>query len=255
LQKDPDYRMPEPVNKQDTLKLGHEDEITEKESPADMRLDLARELEEKTSSAETPAAVSLDSIPLSEFREEHFKPVNVVFVLDVSASMGSNEKFDLLKFSLLQLSDLLRPQDRITLVTYASEAKVLLPASSGQDKETIRGEIKKLRASGQTAGTTGIKLGFKEAEKSFISDGSNLVIVITDGAFNKNNGDYLSIIEKYSEKGIVFSVVGIKNLPKDEINMREAAGKGKGAYVPVFKLTDARQNLIREIRRAAFKGV
>lgn len=256
LQKDPNYSMPD---QQDSLKKPEEKPViaeVKEESPADMRLDLGQQLaQEPVTNTESPSGLSLDSIPLDEFKSEHFKPVNVVFVLDVSSSMGSNEKFDLLKFSLLQLSDLLRPEDKITLVTYATEANVLLPASSGQNKETIRSEIKKLRASGQTAGMDGIKLGFKEAEKSFISEGSNMVIVITDGAFNKNNGDYLKVIEKYKEKGIVFSVVGIKNLPKDEINMREAATKGNGAYVPVFKLADARQNLIREIRRAAFKGV
>ncbi|MCE3296354.1 MAG: hypothetical protein K0R65_2068 [Crocinitomicaceae bacterium] len=259
LQKDPSYKTRTAIILEDTLNKEEERaeiEIKVNEPKSDMRLDLAHELDQQqATSDQTPPAIALDSIPLNEFREEHFKPVNVVFVLDVSSSMGSNEKFDLLKFSLIQLSDLLRPQDRITLVTYASEAKVLLPAASGVEKETIRKEIKKLHASGQTAGTDGIKLGFREAEKSFISDGSNLVIVITDGAFNKSSGDYLKVIEKYNEKNILFSVVGIKNLPKDEISMREAADKGKGAYVPVFKLADAQQNLIREIRRVTFKGV
>ncbi len=262
LEKDPSYCMPVPVNKQDSIRKTEEKEIVvevkEEKAPTDMRLDLQRELANvaPTQSDSMPQApVDLNLIPLDNFESEHFKPVNVVFVLDVSTSMGSNEKFDLLKFSLLQLSGMLRPEDRITLVTYASEAKVLLPAASGLDKEKIHAEIKKLRASGQTAGTDGIKLGFKEAEKSFIADGSNLVIVITDGAFNKHEGDYLKVIGKYREKGYVFSVVGIKNLPKDEVNMREAATKGNGAYVPVFKLADAQQNVLREIRRVAFKGV
>jgi hypothetical protein len=47
--------------------------------------------------------------------------------------------------------------------------------------------------------------------------------------------------------------VGIKNLPKDEKNLREAATGGNGNYVPVHKLADAQENLIYEIKKQTFK--
>jgi Ca-activated chloride channel homolog len=193
------------------------------------------------------------NFPLDNFDSTYFKPINVVFVLDVSSSMGTNDKFDLLKFSLMQLSSILRKQDKISFVTYSSDASVIMETRSGVEKELVKSKISELKAFGYTAGSAGIKLGFKQASKSFIENGTNLVIVITDGAFNKNSGDYLKIIDKYQDKNIQLSVVGIKNLPKDEKNLREAASRGKGNYVPVFKLADAQENLIFEIKKQTFK--
>ena len=238
---------PAPTEIEETINQAEQHEALQKE--------LSKGLPESTVNPQekTPLA-ELDSIPLENFEADLFKPINVVFVLDVSSSMGAAGKFDLLKFSLRQLLDILRPQDKMAFVTYATEAKVLLPSISGSEKDKILSEIKKLRASGQTAGMDGIRLGFEEAEKNFIPDGTNIVIIITDGAFNKNNGNYLNLIQSYQEKNINFSVVGIKNTDRDKLNMEEAAEAGKGAYVPVFRLADAQNNVIREIKRATYKG-
>lgn len=236
--------------------------ISQEEKPIDrndeneaLQKELSKELPESLVKSEASSSLSaLDSIPLENFDPILFKSINVVFVLDVSSSMGAAGKFDLLKFSLRQLLDILRPQDKMGFVTYATHAKVLLPSISGNEKEKILSQIRRLTPSGQTAGMDGIKLGFEEAEKNFIPEGTNIVIIITDGAFNKNNGNYLELIRLYQEKNIEFSVIGIKNTDRDRLNMQEAAEAGKGAYVPVFRLADARNNVIREIKRATYKG-
>ena len=196
----------------------------------------------------------LEEIPLENFDANLFKPVNVVFVLDISNSMDANNKLTLLKQSVGSLLNIVRPEDKIALVTYASEASVIMPPSPGSSSEEVRKKVDALKSMGSTAGLDGIKLGFKQAKKAFIEGGTNLVIVITDGAFNENMGDYLSVIEKYEKQQINFSVVGIKNVAKDEANMREAAERGKGSYVPIFKVADTKENLIMEIKKRAFKG-
>ncbi|MGV3629569.1 MAG: VWA domain-containing protein [Bacteroidota bacterium] len=195
----------------------------------------------------------LEEIPLENFDATLFKAVNVVFVLDISNSMSASNKLELLKQSVSSLLDIVRSEDKIALVTYASEASVIVPPTSGSSGEEIRKKVEALHSMGSTAGVDGIKLGFKQAKKAFIEGGTNLVIVITDGAFNEHMGDYLGVIEKYERQNINFSVVGIKNSPKDETNMREAAERGKGSYVPVFKVSDTKQNLILEIKKHAFK--
>lgn len=202
---------------------------------------------------EKQSNLELSNIPFENFDEAHFKPVNVVFVLDISTSMVVGDKLELMKYSLYQLADYLRPQDKIGIVTYSSTTKLLLPSTSAQYKETIKKPVEKLKPGGNTAGGDGIKMGFSEASKSIISNGANMVIIITDGAFNKNSDDYLKAIEKYKSEGIIFSVVGIHNAPKDELKMKEAAAAGNGRYVPIFKLADAQQNLIREIRMSAYR--
>ena len=196
---------------------------------------------------------SFTDLDRDNFDPEHFKPVNVVFVLDVSSSMKQVDKIELMKYALFQLTDMLRPQDKIGIVTYASDSRVLLPSTSGADKAEIKEEVSELKAFGYTAGGEGIKLGYKEAKRAKINNGTNHVIIITDGAFNRNSDDYERYVKKYQKLGINLSVVGIKNKSVHEEDMREAAELGGGHYVPIMKLADAQHNLKQEIRVLTFK--
>jgi Ca-activated chloride channel family protein len=238
-----------------------EPEITQNDT--DVEVVLVEELEQNLENQlnnETTTAVENSSIPIelaqldkNNFDEVYFRPINIVFVLDVSASMKQVDKIELMKFSLFQLTQMLRPQDKMGIVTYATEAMVLLPSTSGSDKEKINKEVEELKASGLTAGGAGIKLGYKQCLKGYLDDGVNQIIVITDGAFNRSSDDYKKFIKKYKRKGIQMSVVGIKNKPMDEDEMKEAAEMGGGRYIPIFKLADAQNNLKEEIRFVTYK--
>lgn len=197
----------------------------------------------------------LAQLPPNSFESEHFKPVNVVFVLDVSSSMKLGEKMDLMKYSLNQLVDQLRPEDHIGLVTYSDGASVLLAPTSCTQQEAIKAKVAELKPHGMTAGGKGIKLGYKQALQQLSPDKANLVIIITDGAFNKSSDDYQKTVRKYAKKGIIFSVVGIQNRPNDQRAMEEAAEFGKGRYIPINRLSDAQYNLLQEIRIASFRGI
>lgn len=224
---------------------------TDSSEQIEVNLEQSLANEESTPISDIP--VELAALDKENFSDQYFKPVNVVFVLDVSSSMNQGDKVELMKYSLFQLVDMLRSQDKMAIVTYATETQVLLSPTSGSDKEKIKEEVTMLKASGMTAGGAGIKLGYKEALKGKLPDGVNQIIVITDGAFNRNSDDYKKYIKKYSKKGIQMSVVGIKNKDVDEKEMREAAELGGGRYVPIFKLVDAQNNLKQEIRFIAFK--
>jgi hypothetical protein len=93
---------------------------------------------------ETPTPELIGELPPSftdldrdNFDPKYFKPVNVVFVLDISSSMKQADKMELMKYSLAQLTSMLRPEDKITLVTYSSDAQVYMRALSGADKDKI----------------------------------------------------------------------------------------------------------------------
>ena len=202
---------------------------------------------------ETNVPVLLTDLDRDNFDEEYFNPVNVVFILDVSSSMKQVDKIELMKYSLMQLTEMLRPQDNFSIVTYATDSRVILKPTSGSEKEKIKNEIEELKAYGYTAGGSGIKLGYKTALKSKISNGTNHVILITDGAFNRNSDDYKRYIKKYLKKGITMSVVGIRNKTGDKLEMEESATLGGGRYVPIMKLEDAKHNLKNEIRIQSYK--
>ena len=209
--------------------------------------------QEPTTPTAEIVSVDFNKIPFENFDSKYFKPINVVFVLDKSSSMLQGDKLELMKYSLFQLTNYLRAEDKMSIVTYASTAKVLVPPTAGNEKDFIKKPIEKIRPAGGTAGGDGIKLGFEQAVIGYMKEGANLVVVITDGAFNKNSDDYQKSIEEHKNLGINLSVVGIKNLIQDESKMKEAAKIGNGRYVPIFKLADAQKNLIQEIRISAFR--
>lgn len=251
LDKDPTYCPPVPTPKIDTTV------IVEVTNEPEIVIEIEETWEEDlTTTVETSTEMppSFSDLDKDNFEDKYFEPVNVVFVLDVSGSMKDADKIELMKYSLSQLTEMLRPQDKIGIVTYASNSRVLLTPTSGDHKDDIKGEIASLEALGYTAGGEGIKLGFKEADKAYIQNGTNHVIIITDGAFNRNSSDYEKYIKKYAKKNIHMSVVGIKNKDVDKEKMVKAAELGGGHYIPIFKLADAQQNLKQEIRRLSFIG-
>lgn len=212
-------------------------------------------LEEALKKEEDPAIPQLASIPADNFSDQYFKPVNVVFVIDISGSMKTGDKMELMKYSLNQLVDALRPQDHVAMVTYADDAETLIEPTSGSDKEVLRNQVALLKADGLTAGGKGIKLGYKQAMHQYSPEKANMVIIITDGAFNRSSDDYQKVVQKYAGKGITFSVVGIQDRKSDEEKMTEAATFGRGRYISIDKLADARIGLIDEIRLASYKGL
>lgn len=253
LEKDPliETPLPQPVEPE----IAQMDSVVEIVVVEQIEQNLEEQLNNEPTTAveNTTVPIELTQLDKNNFNEEFFKPINVVFVLDVSASMKQVDKIELMKFSLFQLTQMLRPQDKMGIVTYATEAMVLLPPTSGSDKEKINKEVEELKASGLTAGGAGIKLGYKQCIKGYLDEGVNQIIVITDGAFNRSSDDYKKYIKKYKRKGIQMSVVGIKNKPMDEDEMRDAAELGGGRYIPIFKLADAQNNLKEEIRFVTFR--
>lgn len=203
-----------------------------------------------------------DSTELAEMAElfanfdtNEYKTVNVVFVLDLSSSMKLGEKMTLLKYSLNQLVKHMRPQDRIAFVTYSEGASLYMPTTNCVNKPAIYGKIADLEATGMSSTTRGIKLGYKTVRKDISPDEANMVVVITDGAFNSNSNDYQAIVRKYAPEGIIFSVVGIQCRSNDERKMEEAAAFGNGRYVAIDKLADAQIKLLKEIKIASQRGL
>ena len=214
---------------------------------------LALELKKESDNFNNIPNKKLNELDPSNFDEVYFKPINVTFVLDISASMQAGEKMELMKFSLYQIVDMLRKEDKISIVTYSTETKIELPTTSGIEKDKIKKIVENLKAGGLTAGGSGIKLGYKQTLNSKIPDGINQIIVITDGAFNRNSDDYKNHIEKYKKQGINMTVVGILNSEIDRKSMEKVAELAGGRYVPIQKLSDAMNNLKQELRFISFK--
>lgn len=202
----------------------------------------------------------IDDTPLAElpdslFDKAHFRTNNITFILDVSSSMNSSGKIELLKHSMTELAGILRPDDRISIIKYASTVSVVLEDKTGDDKEEIIEKVNSLTTSSSTAGGDAIKTAYRINNSRYAPDRNNIVIMITDGAFNKGSKDYLeTITQNHQEKGIIFSVVGIKTSPYITDHMQNVVSNGGGDFVEIRTLEDAEKELINEIKRTSFRG-
>lgn len=181
---------------------------------------------------------------------ENLPPSNLVFLIDVSGSMGQPEKLPLVKSSLHLLVEQLRPQDKISIAVFAGSANLILGPTSGRDKDTILNVVDNLQAGGSTNGEDGLQLAYKTAEDNFIKGGNNRIIVTTDGDFNvgtSNDGDLVRMIEEKRKDGVYLSVLGFGMGNIKPSRMEKLADSGNGNYAYIDSLNEARKVLVRQL--------
>ncbi len=169
--------------------------------------------------------------------------------------MKSEDKLPLVKRAFLLLTENLKPEDRISIVTYASSDQILLEGASGRDMLNIMSTIESLEAFGSTNGSAGILTAYELAEKYFIPGGNNRVILATDGDFNvgmSSERELFHLIENQREKGVFLSVMGfgMGNIKDD--NMEVLADSGNGNYAYIDDIAEARKVLIEEMGGTLF---
>ena len=177
-------------------------------------------------------------------------PNNLVFLIDVSGSMQSEDKLPLLKSAFRLLVNELRPQDRVALVVYAGAAGLVLPPTPGSDKERMLQAIDALEAGGSTAGGAGIRLAYDVAKQHFVEGGNNRVILATDGDFNvgaSSDAEMVQLIEERREQGTFLTVLGFGTGNVKDSKMEKLADKGNGNYAYVDNLSEARKVLVTEM--------
>lgn len=175
---------------------------------------------------------------------------NLVFLIDVSGSMYSDDKLPLVQQSFSLLVENLNPEDRVSVVTYAGNDSVRLEGAFGYEKEKILAVIEDLQAGGSTAGSKGIETAYNIASKYFIAGGNNRVILATDGDFNvglSRTQDLEEFISEKAKTGVYFSVFGFGtgNIKADK--MESLALKGNGVYSYIDSLNEADRALVQQI--------
>jgi len=180
---------------------------------------------------------------------------NLVFLIDVSGSMSDANKLPLLKQSLKILVEQFRKEDKISMVVYAGAAGVVLPSTTGDNKEKIIKALDKLEAGGSTAGGAGIELAYKIAQENFIQGGNNRVILATDGDFNvgaSSNTDMQTLIEEKRKSGVFLTCLGYGMGNYKDSKMEVLADKGNGNYAYIDNMQEANRFLGKEFKGSMF---
>jgi len=177
---------------------------------------------------------------------ENIPPSNLVFLIDVSGSMNSQNKLPLLKSAFKLLVNQLREEDKIAIVVYASASGLVLPPTSGKDKTKIIEALDKLEAGGSTAGGAGLELAYKTAEEHFIKNGNNRIILATDGDFNigaSSDREMEKLIEEKRKSGVFLTCLGFGMGNYKDSKMEILADKGNGNYAYIDTMQEAQRVL------------
>ncbi|NMH24898.1 vWA domain-containing protein [Flavobacterium solisilvae] len=187
--------------------------------------------------------------------DEKLPASNLVFLIDVSGSMFSENKLPLLKQSMKVLVNQLRAEDKVSIVVYAGAAGMVLPPTSGDKKMTIIDALEKLSAGGSTAGGAGIQLAYKTAKENFIKNGNNRVVLATDGDFNvgvSSDNDMQRLIEEERKSGVFLTCLGFGMGNYKDSKMETLANKGNGNYAYIDNIQEANRFLGKEFKGSMF---
>jgi len=182
-------------------------------------------------------------------------PSNLVFLIDVSGSMNQANKLPLLKRAFHLFVDQLSANERVAIVVYSGNARMVLDSTSGSDKWRIKQAIDQLQAGGSTAGSAGIHLAYNIAARNFIRNGNNRVILATDGDFNvgvSSNDALVRLIEQKRQQGVFLSILGFGTGNYKDAKMEQIADKGNGNYFYIDSIKEGRKVLVEELGSTLF---
>ena len=175
---------------------------------------------------------------------------NYVFLIDSSGSMRSEDKLGLVKKSFKLLAGTLDSNDRVSIVTYSGSSATLLEGSN--DYNEICKVLDSISANGGTNGSGGITAAYKCAEKNFIKNGNNRVIIASDGDMNlgiTSQGGLVDLIKEKKESGVFLTVLGYGSGNYSDANMESIADAGNGNYFYIDSIAEAERVLCEKLKQ------
>lgn len=174
---------------------------------------------------------------------------NLVFLIDVSGSMGAPDRLPLVKRGLHLLADGLDARDRVAIVVYAGASGLVLPPTPGDRRSEILSAVDRLRAEGATHGAAGIHLAYRVAAEGRLAEGVNRVILLSDGDFNvgvRDRAELERLAARKAAGGVFLSVLGFGRTQHDA-GLEALADHGDGHYVHVDSEAAARKVFVEEL--------
>ena len=164
--------------------------------------------------------------------------------------MSKPDKLQLVQRSMDLLVPKLRASDKVSIVVYARNEGLALPATPGDKHERIQEAFWALSPGSGTHGSAGIKLAYSVARENFVADGTNRVILATDGDFNvgvTGDDELVALIKKEAESGVFLSVLGFGQGNVKHAKMEKLADHGNGVYSYIDSLKEAQKVLVAEL--------
>jgi Mg-chelatase subunit ChlD len=177
-----------------------------------------------------------------------YKPNNITFLIDVSSSMKDSLKLPLMKESMYSLISVLRDIDKVNIITYSDEARIIKEGVNGDNKTVLNKCVEGLKAKGPTMGADAILFSLDEALHHYLENGNNQLFLITDGVFKFADVYYEKWKEKVGDKTIVLSIIALGKDQKAIVQLQSMAAKREGSFLRILNHTDAKTVVLEEIK-------
>jgi len=161
-------------------------------------------------------------------------PLNLVLVIDNSASMhGDDRRIDHALRAARQVVDQLRPDDRVSIIAFSDEARVILESTAASEKTAIHRALQSVGAlhAGWTWMAKGMRLAGQEVGRRLSPNRTSRVLLLTDGITEEEETCERIALNGVTQ-GITFSTFGVGEDWNQPLLARIAeAGRGHWHYV------------------------
>ncbi|QSB12619.1 von Willebrand factor type A domain-containing protein [Natronosporangium hydrolyticum] len=172
--------------------------------------------------------------------DEDRRPVNLTVIVDVSGSMQGHN-LEMVQAGLSRLLDNLGPDDAVAIVTFSSDADLLLEMTPMTQQTPIRDAVAALTPQGMTNLEAGLRLGYEHAEANLRSDGTNRVVLLSDGEANEGQTDPQQLAEQIAQAAgdTTLVVIGVGRQTYNEVVLEQFANQGNGFYAYLDTVREA----------------
>lgn len=160
------------------------------------------------------------------------KPLDLVVVVDTSGSMATDQKMSYAKQGIHMLINGLDPEDRMALISYDTDVRVLSELQSVEDATALHDAVDRLVPVGMTNFHGGLQTGLQTAADSVSTDRETRVIMLSDGVPTQGITSTTAILEMaegYIADGIGLTTIGM-GLDFNVELMRGLAERGAGNF-------------------------
>lgn len=173
------------------------------------------------------------SVKTAAAGREPGRPLNLVLLLDNSGSMERADRVRILKESLRVLTAQLKPQDKLSIITFSRAPRLWADGVSADKAAEFTQRVGEITPQGGTDLSAAMDLGYQTALKHYGVGSVNRVVLLTDGAANLGNVKAEALKEKvetHRKQGVAFDCFGVGWEGYNDDLLEQLSRNGDGRY-------------------------
>ncbi len=177
-------------------------------------------------------------------------PLSLTLVLDTSGSMEREDRKAAVTQAMRVLASQLTPNDTVTLIGFSRQPRLIQDRLTGDNLLQLANLVQQTPSEGGTNLEEALLLAGEHAERQYLPDGQNRIVLITDGAANLGDADPESlkqIVVELRQKGVAFDACGVGAEGLNDSVLEALTRQGDGRYYFLDKPEDADAGFARQL--------